>query len=131
MEAKDFGGAAALYGGVLQVEPDSLAALAGLVRCFVALGEIDQARGLLIGLTPAQEALWPGVETALRSFAKAMHDRRQANPAGAPLLEADSAEVEQLKAAAQPLLAQLREEQKREVRSLARIIGLDAVASQI
>lgn len=80
-------------------------------------------------LTPAQEALWPGVETALRTFAKAMHDKRQAG--GSATIEADSAEVEQLKAAAMPLLAQLREEQKREVRALARIIGLEAVASQI
>jgi hypothetical protein len=30
-----------------------------------------------------------------------------------------------------PLLVQLREDQKREVRMLARIIGLEAVASQI
>lgn len=80
-------------------------------------------------LTPAQEQLWPGVETALRSFAKALHDKRQAG--GSATIEADSADVEQLKAAAMPLVAQLREEQKREVRALARIIGLEAVASQI
>lgn len=80
-------------------------------------------------LTPAQEPLWPGVETALRSFAKAMHDKRQAG--GSATIEANSVEVEQLKVAAMPLVAQLREDQKREVRALARIIGLDAVASQI
>jgi hypothetical protein len=39
-------------------------------------------------------------------------------------------EVSQLKSAAMPLI-QLREDQKREVRMLARIIGLEAVASQI
>ena len=49
MEAKDFSGAAGLFGSVLQAEPDNLAALAGLVRCYVALGEIEQAKGLLAG----------------------------------------------------------------------------------
>ncbi len=55
LAAKDYAGAASLYSTVLQVDPDSLAALGGLIRCFVALGELDQGRGLLVGLTPAQE----------------------------------------------------------------------------
>lgn len=78
-------------------------------------------------LTAAQETLWPDVEKALRALARSMHDKRQAGAA----FEAGSAEVEQLKTAAQPLIAQLREDQKREVRSLARLIGLEAVAGQI
>ena len=83
-------------------------------------------------LTAAQEPYWPGVETALRAVARTMHDKRQTNPAaGAPAIDAASAEVEDLKAAAMPLLAQLREDQKREVRQLARLIGLEAIASQI
>jgi hypothetical protein len=83
-------------------------------------------------LSPAQEQHWPGVESALRAVARKIHAARQANPAatGAPI-DPDSAEVTQLKSVAMPLLVQLREDQKREVRSLARIIGLDAVASQI
>jgi hypothetical protein len=83
-------------------------------------------------LSPAQEQHWPGVESALRAVARKIHATRQANPAatGAPI-DPDSAEVTQLKAVAMPLLVQLREDQKREVRSLARIIGLEAVASQI
>ncbi len=52
---KDFSGAAGLYGAVLQAEPDNLAALGGLARCFIALGELEQARGILTGLTPQQE----------------------------------------------------------------------------
>lgn len=55
LAVKDYAGAASLYSTVLQVDPDSLAALGGLIRCFVALNELDQARGLLVGLTPAQE----------------------------------------------------------------------------
>ena len=43
----------------------------------------------------------------------------------------DADEVQQLKSAAMPLLFQLREDQKREVRTLARLIGLEKVASQI
>jgi hypothetical protein len=83
-------------------------------------------------LSPAQEQHWPGVESALRAVARKIHATRQANPnaTGAPI-DPDSAEVTQLKSVAMPLLVQLREDQKREVRMLARIIGLEAVASQI
>lgn len=92
--------------------------------------QIDGIRGRL-KLTPAQETYWPGVEAALRAIARKMHAKRQSNPAGAPPIDPESAEVAQLKSAAMPLLFQLREDQKREVRALARIIGLEAVASRI
>ena len=46
-------------------------------------------------------------------------------------IDPDSDEVQQLKSAAMPLLFQLREDQKKEVRALARIIGLERVASMI
>ncbi len=82
-------------------------------------------------LTPSQETYWPGVETALRAIAQKMHTKRQMAAAGAPLIDPESTEVAQLKSAAMPLLFQLREDQKREVRALARIIGLEAVASRI
>ncbi|MGH6922181.1 MAG: thioredoxin [Propylenella sp.] len=55
LAAKDHSGAAALYSAVLQADPNSMMALGGLVRCFIALGELAQARGLFAGLTPAQE----------------------------------------------------------------------------
>ena len=83
-------------------------------------------------LSPDQESYWPGVEKALRAIARKMHSTKQADPsAGAPPIDPDSEEVAQLKSAAMPLLFQLREDQKREVRSLARIIGLERVASMI
>ncbi|MDX6584411.1 MAG: hypothetical protein QOI10_3595, partial [Solirubrobacterales bacterium] len=71
-------------------------------------------------LTAAQEQHWPGVESALRAIARKIHATRQANPAatGAPI-DPDSTEVSQLKSAAMPLLIQLREDQKPEVRMLA------------
>jgi len=85
-----------------------------------------------LNLTAAQQQNWPAVEDALRAVARKIHASRQANPAaGRPSIDPASAEVQQLKSAAMPLLFQLREDQKREVRSLARLIGLNAVASAI
>ena len=83
-------------------------------------------------LSSSQESYWPPVESALRAVARKIHAGRQANPtaAGVPI-DPDSAEVQQLKSAAMPLLFQLREDQKSEVRSLARIIGLEKVAAMI
>jgi hypothetical protein len=83
-------------------------------------------------LSSSQESYWPAVETALRAVARKIHTTRQGNSNGAaPQIDPDSAEVQQLKSAAMPLLFQLREDQKEEVRKLARIIGLDKVASAI
>lgn len=83
-------------------------------------------------LSAAQESYWPPVESALRAVARKIHAGRQANPnaAGVPI-DPEAAEVQQLKSAAMPLLFQLREDQKSEVRSLARIIGLEKVAAMI
>jgi hypothetical protein len=83
-------------------------------------------------LSADQEYYWPPVETALRAVAKKIHSVRQAaaKPGTMPI-DPDSDEVQQLKSAAMPLLFQLREDQKDEVRKLARIIGLDKVASAI
>jgi hypothetical protein len=83
-------------------------------------------------LSSDQESYWPAVESALRAIARKIHATRQADPnaTGAPI-DPDAAEVQQLKSAAMPLLFQLREDQKREVRMLARLIGLEKVASQI
>ena len=83
-------------------------------------------------LSSDQESYWPAVETALRAIARKIHATRKADPgaSGAPI-DPDAEEVQQLKSAAMPLLFQLREDQKREVRTLARIIGLEKVASMI
>jgi hypothetical protein len=83
-------------------------------------------------LSADQEYYWPAVETALRAVARKIHATRQGDPraTGAPI-DPDAAEVQQLKSAAMPLLFQLREDQKQEVRTLARLIGLDKVAAQI
>jgi ABC-type transporter Mla MlaB component len=83
-------------------------------------------------LSSSQEYYWPAVETALRAVARKIHATRQADPkaTGTPI-DPDAEEVQQLKSAAMPLLFQLREDQKQEVRTLARLIGLEKVAAQI
>jgi hypothetical protein len=76
-------------------------------------------------LTPEQEEMWPAVESALRHIAVAKaHDphRRGVDP--------NSAEVQDLKSAAIPLLMSFSSEQKDEVRNLAHVMGLDQLASQ-
>jgi len=85
-----------------------------------------------LNLSSSQAYYWPSVEDALRAVARKLHAAKQANPnGGTPPIDPDSAEVQQLKSAAMPLLFQLRDDQKQEVRSLARIIGLHQVAAAI
>lgn len=81
-------------------------------------------------MSEAQARYWPPVETALRDLARRKHMARQAG-SDKSAVSLSGAEAQELQAAAAPLLRQLREDQKREVRALARIIGLDAVASRI
>jgi len=78
-------------------------------------------------LTPYQQQQWPAVEAALRKLATRFHWDHKSIPAVDP----DSPEVQELESAALPLLFSLSEDQKREVRALARTIGLEAVASAI
>ena len=84
-------------------------------------------------LTPDQEYYWPGIENALRAVSRKVQAARLSDPnnAASVQIDPDAAEVQQLKSAAMPLLFQLREDQKREVRSLARMIGLEKVAAAI
>ncbi len=44
LEAGDPAGAMQAYAGVLQAEPDNVKAIAGLARCYMTAGELDQAR---------------------------------------------------------------------------------------
>lgn len=75
-------------------------------------------------LTPDQEAMWPAVAAALRNI----DIEREREARGA--IDPDSAEVQNLKSAAIPLLMSFSDEQKDEVRSLARNMGLDQLASE-
>jgi hypothetical protein len=84
-------------------------------------------------LSSSQEYYWPSVETALRNVARKIQANKLSNPNAPPSSQIDpnSDEVQQLKSAAMPLLFQLRDDQKEEVRKLARLIGLEKVAQQI
>ncbi len=83
-------------------------------------------------LSPDQEYYWPSVENALRAVAHRIAANRRTDPhASAAQIDPDAPEVQELKSAAMPLLFGLREDQKREVRSLARLIGLEKVAEMI
>jgi hypothetical protein len=79
-------------------------------------------------LTAAQEAYWPAVESALRGVLVQVYEAKRR---GDNSIDANSAEVQRLKSAAMPLLFQMREDQKREVRNFAQVIGLADVASMI
>ncbi|MBL8568071.1 MAG: thioredoxin [Phreatobacter sp.] len=59
----DVAGAADIYAQVLGAEPDNIAALAGLARCAVATGDLEQARGL-IREVPANKQNDPAVAAA-------------------------------------------------------------------
>jgi hypothetical protein len=88
-----------------------------------------------LALTPDQQRYWPAVAAALRGIT------RQRAPDGAPkiasaanprgtFVDPNGADVQRLKAAAIPLIMTMREDQKREVRALAHLMGLESVASQ-
>jgi hypothetical protein len=82
-------------------------------------------------LTADQQQYWPPVEAALRAIAwrhRSDASRKSAHRGPGTL---DAGELEGLKSAAMPLVMRLRDDQKNEVRQLARLMGLDAVASQL
>lgn len=82
-------------------------------------------------LTPYQAQHWPAIEAALRKIALKLNRNKSVGEATAAALDPNGPEVEELKSAAMPVLFTLTEDQKREVRTLARVIGLESVASAI
>jgi hypothetical protein len=78
-------------------------------------------------LSSYQEQHWPAVESALREIAW-HHARDHRHGKSASTL--DEAEVQKLKYAAFPFVMSLREDQKRELRMLAQIMGLEKIAAQ-
>jgi hypothetical protein len=86
-------------------------------------------------LSSYQDQLWPPVESALRDIswrpgqADAGGRKVVSNGRGATI-DPDSAPVQRLKSAAFPLLMTLSEDQKQEVRSMVRLMGLENLAAQ-
>jgi hypothetical protein len=93
-------------------------------------GQISGLKGRL-RLTSDQVEYWPAVESALRDVVRTQLRGAKRVVAGKVNVDVNSPEVQKLIWAAVPLLMRLREDQKTEVRKLARVIGLDQVASQI
>lgn len=95
-------------------------------------GQIAGLRGRL-RLTSEQAEYWPAVEAALREVVRTQLRGLHSKIARGGRIDIDvnSPEVQKLIWAAMPLLARLREDQKGEVRKLARVIGLEQIASQI
>ena len=87
-------------------------------------------------LTPDQERMWPAVEAALRNIAyeRARDARRRgvgANGTAIASIDPNGAAVQDLKSAAIPLIMSFNDEQRNEVRSLAHVMGLDRLASEM
>lgn len=85
-------------------------------------------------LTPDQERHWPAVEAALRNiqYKQNSGDPQRNSQRGTQTASVDpnSAGVQQLKSAAFPLVMSFSDDQRREVRTLAHVMGLDGVVSQ-
>ena len=79
-------------------------------------------------LTQQQAEYWPAVAVALHDLGRKYFQSTQRSPRK---IEANSAEVRRLIETATPLILMLSEDQKREVRQLVRIIGLEKVAALI
>jgi putative thioredoxin len=58
IEAGDVAGASELYAGVLDIEPENLAAIAGLARLHLDMGDLEGAKGIL-GMAPEAKAADP------------------------------------------------------------------------
>lgn len=82
-EAGDAAGASSLYANVLQLEPENVAALAGLARLHLDVGDIDGAKGILAAAPEAKAA-----DPALAAVRAAVELAEQAASLG------DTAELE-------------------------------------
>ena len=105
----------------------------------------DRAAGLMLNdaqiasiktrlhLTADQEQMWPAVEAALRNIAytRSREANRRSAPANMQVASADAVDVRDLKSAAIPLIMSFNSEQKDEVRTLAHVMGLDQLATQV
>jgi hypothetical protein len=91
-------------------------------------------------LTSYQDQLWPPVESALRDISwhqgRADAGRKVASASGTlsnphgGTIDPNSVPVQRLKSAAFPLIMSLSDDQKQEVRTMVRLMGLENLASQ-
>ncbi len=82
-------------------------------------------------LSASQEEYWPELEAALRGVIKQIYEANKRSPGKNVPVDTSTPEVERLKTAAMPLLMQMRADQKAEVISLARIIGMEKLVAML
>lgn len=73
LDAGDLGGAADIFGAVLQADPENLKALAGMAECMIVAGQWERARDLLSSLPPehAKDAAIAALLTKLSQIEEA------------------------------------------------------------
>jgi hypothetical protein len=82
-------------------------------------------------LSASQEQLWPEIEAALRGVVHQIYEaNRKAHGATVPV-DTTTPEVERLKTAALPFLMQMRPDQKTEIITLARVIGMEKMVASL
>ncbi len=84
-------------------------------------------------LTSYQSQLWPPVESALRDITWQGRTKVASNAASGghgATIDPNSPSVQRLKSAAFPLMMTLTDDQKQEVRTLVRLMGLENLAAQ-
>ena len=81
-----------------------------------------------LNLTPDQERYWPAVEAELR---KMEYAKRTAGGSRTASVDMSKVNVEGLKSAGYPLVMSFSDYQRRELRSLAHLLGLESVMSGI
>jgi hypothetical protein len=80
-------------------------------------------------LSPGQEPYWPQIEAALRGVGRQIQEASR-RARGAPVaVDTSTPEVERLKSAAMPFLMQMRPDQKTEIVSLARLMGMERMVA--
>lgn len=82
-------------------------------------------------LSSYQNQLWPPVESALRDISWRKDAKGKiAKGSRSAAIDPDSAPVQRLKSAAVPLIMSFNEDQKQEVRSMLRLMGLENLATR-
>ncbi|MCV3734817.1 thioredoxin [Rhizobium sp. TRM96647] len=75
----DIGGAADLFGAILQAEPDNAAALAGMAQCMIAAGQLDNARQILASV-PEEAAADPAIAAVRKQLEQIEEARKLGDP---------------------------------------------------
>lgn len=75
----DIGGAADLFGAILQADPDNAAAFAGMAQCMIAAGQVDNARQILAS-APEAVAKDPAVAAVQKQLEQIEEARKLGDP---------------------------------------------------